>query len=245
MDITGGMGPPCPAPAPAPPILWQTVTKKYRGALWTSQYFRNQRFPTMALYIYRDMPQFTAPPPPSFPVHTPRLARTLDPSLVWGCPPPVLMDPEAPSPEVPMARLSGRLRLPRVGLGAARPPQTLGDPGAVKPDTCPCPCTRVHTTASIHGPDRGHWGPYARQSAEYLRSPAHAVAAATCHAVGDEWAVVHSPRSDARGRSRATRPQNPARLAGGHQPLGGGGGGLDATTCQRGGALRACHMGTR
>ena len=40
-----------------------------------------------------------------------------------------------------MADLSGRLRLPRVGLGATRPPQTLSDPGAVKPDTCPCTCT--------------------------------------------------------------------------------------------------------
>ena len=36
-----------------------------------------------------------------------------------------------------MADLSGRLRLPCVGFGAARPPQTLGHPGAVKPDTCP------------------------------------------------------------------------------------------------------------
>ena len=25
------------------------------------------------------------------------------------------------------------------------PPQTLGDPGAVKPDTCPRPCTHAHT----------------------------------------------------------------------------------------------------
>ena len=39
----------------------------------------------------------------------------------------------SPFPEGTMADLSGRLRLPRAGLGATRPPQTLGDSGAVKP----------------------------------------------------------------------------------------------------------------
>ena len=34
-----------------------------------------------------------------------------------------------------MADLSGRRRLPRVGLGGNRTPLTLGDPGAVNPDT--------------------------------------------------------------------------------------------------------------
>ena len=46
------------------------------------------------------------------------------------CPPPVLTDPAAPSPGGTVADLSGRLRPPRVGLRATRPPQTLGDPGA-------------------------------------------------------------------------------------------------------------------
>ena len=55
-----------------------------------------------------------------------------------------------------MADLSGRLRLPRVGLGATRPPQTLGDSGTVKPGTCPCTDTHAHTTVFIHSPDRGH-----------------------------------------------------------------------------------------
>ena len=68
----------CETPPRHPPILWQSVTisvtKKYRGALWTSQYFRNQRFPTMALYIHRDMSLAALPP-------TPRVARKLDPSL--------------------------------------------------------------------------------------------------------------------------------------------------------------------
>ena len=59
-------------------------------------------------------------------------------------------------PEGTMADLSGRLRLPSVGLGAARPPQTLGDPGAVKPNTCPCTCTHAYTAMSTHSPDRGH-----------------------------------------------------------------------------------------
>ena len=58
-----------------------------------------------------------------------------------------------------MADLSGRLRLRCDGLGATRPPQTLGDPGAVKPDTCPCPCTPAYTTMLMHDPDWGHWGP--------------------------------------------------------------------------------------
>ena len=72
------------------------------------------------------------------------------------CPPPVLTDPEAPSPGGTMAEPSGRLRLPRVGFGPTRPLHTRGDPGAVKPDTCPCTRTHAYTTMLIHGADRGH-----------------------------------------------------------------------------------------
>ena len=55
-----------------------------------------------------------------------------------GGPPPAgaVTPPFLPSPPHP----------PRVGRGATRPPQTLGDSGAVKPGTCPCPCTHAHTT---------------------------------------------------------------------------------------------------
>ena len=56
-----------------------------------------------------------------------------------------------------MADLSGRLKVLGDGLGATRPPQTLGGSCAVKPDTCPCPCTQAYITLSI--PDRGHRGP--------------------------------------------------------------------------------------
>ena len=127
------------------------------------------------------------------------------------CPPPILTDPEAPSPEGTTADLTACLSLPRAGRGATRPPQTLGDPGAVKPDTCPCTCTQAHTTTSFHGPDR--WGPYTPQSGECLRSPTQQALAAIacpveCHGVRDTAAVAHSPRPDARGRGRATRPKD-------------------------------------
>ena len=47
-----------------------------------------------------------------------------------------------------MADLSGRLRLPCVGLGSTRPPQTLGDSGTVQPDTSPCTCTHHYHVLS-------------------------------------------------------------------------------------------------
>ena len=54
-----------------------------------------------------------------------------------------------------MADLSGRLRLPCVGLRATRPPQTPGDPGAVKPDTCPCTCTHAYPPLHVQSPPPG------------------------------------------------------------------------------------------
>ena len=65
-----------------------------------------------------------------------------------------------------MADLSGRPRVPRVGLGATRPPQTPGDPGAVKPHTCPCPGTQGYTAMSIQRSCPGASRPYAKQSAK-------------------------------------------------------------------------------
>ena len=38
-----------------------------------------------------------------------------------------------------MADLSGRVRLPHIGLGATRPPQTLGDAMVWMPCGCPPP----------------------------------------------------------------------------------------------------------
>ena len=67
------------------------------------------------------------------------------PPLRWGwdgvgvCPPPVLRAPEAASPEVLWQTRQVVSGSPRTGLGATTPPQTLGGPGAVKPDKCPCP----------------------------------------------------------------------------------------------------------
>ena len=66
---------------------------------------------------------------------------------------------------------TNRLRLPRAGLGALTP-LTLSETGAVKPVTYTHTHAHLHThthTMSIHGPDRGHWGPYAKQSVEDLR----------------------------------------------------------------------------
>ena len=85
-----------------------------------------------------------------------------------------------------MGDLSGRLGLPCDGLGATRPPQTLRDPGAVKPDTCPCPCTPAYTTMLMHDPDRGRWGPTQSSQRSICAHP-HAVAATAgptmCHGV--------------------------------------------------------------
>ena len=69
------------------------------------------------------------------------------------CPPPILTDPEAP--EVLWQSCQVVSGFSRVGLGAARPLQTLGDPGAVKPETCPCTCTHAYTKMFVHYPDRG------------------------------------------------------------------------------------------
>ena len=71
------------------------------------------------------------------------------------CPTPAMADPEAPSPEVlrPTCRvISGS---PALGLG----PQGHRRPWAT-PAHMPMPMrTRIHTTAAIRGPDRGHGGP--------------------------------------------------------------------------------------
>ena len=61
----------------------------------------------------------------------------------------------------------------------------------------------------FHGTDWGHCVPYAEQSVEYLRSPTSSGSTAgptLCHSVRGTGAVVHSPRHDARGQGRATRP---------------------------------------
>ena len=55
-----------------------------------------------------------------------------------------------------------------VGLRATMPPQTLGDPGTVKPNTCPCnchvlTCTHAHTRARAHARTR-ETNKYAMQS---------------------------------------------------------------------------------
>ena len=137
-----------------------------------------------------------------------------------------------------MADLSGRLRLPRVGLGAARPPQTLGDPGAVKPDTCPCTRTHTHTqprqfrvlTGGTEALGKAVGGVLALTRKQWL--PLEVPQRATGP---DTWAAVHSPRHDARvGLSPdpgpALRVLRLVRLARGHHTrrgpwvCGGGGG---------------------
>ena len=56
--------------------------------------------------------------------------------------------------------VSQRLTIPRSGMHfrsitltpprwTTKPPQTLRDPGAVKPDTCPCICTHTYATMSM------------------------------------------------------------------------------------------------
>ena len=54
-----------------------------------------------------------------------------------------------------MAHLSGRRRLPRVGLGGNRTLLTLGDPGAVNPDTL---CSFQRTTYPPFGGRLGREG---------------------------------------------------------------------------------------
>ena len=117
-------------------------------------------------------------------------------SGAWGgggdrmgvCPTSVLTVPEAASLKVLWHTCQLVPRSP-VGLGATRPSQTLGNPGAVKPDTCPCTCTHAYTPMSLHGPDPG---PYTKQSVEYLHSPASSTAGPTTHhGVRDTWAVMH------------------------------------------------------
>ena len=104
-----------------------------------------------------------------------------------------------------MADLSGRLRLSRDGLGTARQLQTLGDPGAVMPDTCSCPCTHTYTTMSLHGA----LSPYTKQSVEYLHCeggtvvPLEALTAFCFHG-------VYCPS----GASRPHMHPNPAPCAG-------------------------------
>jgi hypothetical protein len=94
-----------------------------------------------------------------------------------------------------MADLSGHLRLPRVGLGATRPLQTLIDPRAVKPDACPGTCTHASTTMLIHGPEQEHQGPTEGSQQSICAHPQAAAATAgptTCHGVGDtgQWCTV-------------------------------------------------------
>ena len=64
-----------------------------------------------------------------------------------GCPTPALTGPEAPSRKV----LWQTCQVPCQGLGATRPPQTLGHPGAVKPDPCPGTCTHAYTAMFLTG----------------------------------------------------------------------------------------------
>ena len=145
-------------------------------------------------------------------------------------------------PEGTMADLSGHLRLPRVGLGATRPLQTLIDPRAVKPDACPGTCTHASTTMLIHGPEQEHQGPTEGSQQSICAHPQAAAATAgptTCHGVGDTRAVVHSVRHDAQGWGRAARHRSRSadletgeacqRTSHSPQPLRRGGGG-GATT---------------
>ena len=134
-----------------------------------------------------------------------------------------------------MTDLSGRRRLPRVGLGGNRTPLTLGDPGAVNfsalciPTLCSIVVhTHVHThTMLFHGTDRGtvcptlssQWSICAHPQAVAVLQVPLCATASEAHGqwctVRDMMYEVRAEPLDHRTRSAGLNRVHPTRSPGG------------------------------